>query len=437
MNQDNNNTSSFEDLSFQNNGNNVNINNNNLNNGNIVNNNEVPELLDVGGSNNQEPVMVQPVINNTPSVVEEVTTTNNIEPVIVQEEVVTPTISNPSSLNDVNKQEEISEPTIVSNVEPTIVQNNITSSPSGTSATDFNDNQSPLTPSTTSITDTVNMESSTPLLQPVVVQADSTQETNLEETKIPEFKPVTVSPNMNDGGIDSVNINSQPSMATINATPRDPIGIPTMKTMPSNDGSVPTKSETENLKRVEVEYKPPSKFKLVILILFFAGLIAFVMFLPEIKEYVEDFQNRGKKNETEKITTGRLKCSLKSNTKTLDKNYDLVFKFTDNKLEKTEFTITNKGDPTSDEKELDELESSCKILEKAAESLDGLYVKCSNKTGILTEVQNMDLKELDLEKLDSAFTEAGANNPEYKYQQDMDEIEKQMNASGYTCKREG
>ena len=134
-------------------------------------------------------------------------------------------------------------------------------------------------------------------------------------------------------------------------TPRDSIGIPNTNNplnMQAPKGGVPTVQDT---KKVQSEYKPPSKFKTFLLIIFFIGLIAFIMFLPEIKDYLEEFQNRGKTEENVKITTGKLKCNKKTNTKTLDKDYDLVFHFKDNKLEKTEFSITTRGDATSDEEE--------------------------------------------------------------------------------------
>ena len=138
----------------------------------------------------------------------------------------------------------------------------------------------------------------------------------------------------------------------------------------------------------------------------------------------------------EKITTGKLKCSLDKNTKTLDKNYSITFRFTDNELEKTEFSILTKGDATGDEEELNNLAATCKRLEQQASSVNGLYVKCTFTTGKLEEIQSFDLSVLNTEDLSAAFTEAGANRPEYQYKQDMDKIEQQMNASGYTCQRE-
>ena len=232
---------------------------------------------------------------------------------------------------------------------------------------------------------------------------------------------------------------SAPAPAPVNVAPRDNLGIPNNNQIDSNkETQIPARDAADSgAKKVEVEYKPPSKFKIFCLIVFLAAMLAFVIFLPDIKDYVEDFQNKNNNTPQDlKITTGKLKCSEKSNTEALDKDYDLVFHFTDNQLEKTEFSITTKGDATTDEEILDQLASTCKQLEKESESIDGLYVKCTLTTGKLEEIQSFDLSVLDPDKLDAAFSEAGGNNPEYQYKQDMDKIEQNMNASGYTCARE-
>ena len=258
----------------------------------------------------------------------------------------------------------------------------------------------------------------------------------VEIPKTSEVATAPVSPQVPNADIPVQGVTNNNITLDNMPTPRDSIGIPNTNNplnMQAPKGGVPT---VQDAKKVQSEYKPPSKFKTFLLIIFFIGLIAFIMFLPEIKDYLEEFQNRGKTEENVKITTGKLKCNKKTNTKTLDKDYDLVFHFKDNKLEKTEFSITTRGDATSDEEELNGLASTCKQLEKEAESLNGLYVKCTLTTGKLEEIQSFDLSILDTEKLDAAFSEAGGNNPEYQYQQDMDKIEQSMNASGYTCVRE-
>ena len=194
--------------------------------------------------------------------------------------------------------------------------------------------------------------------------------------------------------------------------------------------------EAEKLKTVEINYKPPSKAKTVLLILFFVGLIAFVIFLPDITTMIAKYKAGDLDYTPEEVTTGKLKCTLNTNTTNLDKDYDLTFSFTESKLERTYFVITTRGDATLDEATLDDLAHACKELENSSNSIEGFSVQCSYSDGKLVETQKYELESLDTEKVDAAFIEAGGNNPEYQYGQDIDLVERGMNASGYTCKRE-
>ena len=198
----------------------------------------------------------------------------------------------------------------------------------------------------------------------------------------------------------------------------------------------PNSAVNENLKKVEVNYTPPSKGKTVALILFFVFLIGFVIFLPNITTLINKFKSGNVEGGETVITTGRLVCEFDTNTTNLDKSYKLVFAFTDNKLDKLDYTITTKGDPSLDAKTLDELADRCKKLKSATGSVDGVTVSCDYSEGKLIERQAFVYVNLDADGLDAAYAEAGGTNPQYANGQDMDTIEKNMNASGYSCKRQ-
>ena len=54
---------------------------------------------------------------------------------------------------------------------------------------------------------------------------------------------------------------------------------------------------------------------------------------------------------------------------------------------------------------------------------------------MVVETQTLNYNTLNVEKVTSAYIEAGGVYPEFKKGQDIDGIEKNMNASGYTCER--
>ena len=193
----------------------------------------------------------------------------------------------------------------------------------------------------------------------------------------------------------------------------------------------------ENLQKVEIKnYTPPSKFKIFLLIVFFLLLIAFIMFLPDISSQIRIYMSGANEPvEKEVITTGKLICSLSTNTTDLDKEYEFEFSYTDSKLKTTKYVVYTRGDTTT-ETVLDELAEKCKTLKANTEEIEGVSVKCEYSDGKLMEKQIFELEKIDTEKLDAAFTEAGGLLPSYKYDQEIDGIEKNMKASNYSCERQ-
>lgn len=191
----------------------------------------------------------------------------------------------------------------------------------------------------------------------------------------------------------------------------------------------------EKLKKVEVNYTPPSTAKMVFTVFTFFMILGFVIFLPEITTAVNNYKASKGAIDDEVITTGRLECDLKSNTTNLDMSYSRVFKFTDSKLNEAEFVITTRGDITLDEATLNEMADKCKLLKDYTDDMSGVDVDCSHTEGKLTETQRFEYASIDVEELDAAFAEAGGTYPEFKNEQDIDIVEKNMNAAGYSCMR--
>ena len=215
----------------------------------------------------------------------------------------------------------------------------------------------------------------------------------------------------------------------------EPVTSPSITPQPQND---PNTILNENLKKVEIEnYTPPSKLKIAVLLIFFALLIGFIIFLPQISSMVRVYmsgQNQQPSKE-EVITTGRLVCSMNSNTTDLDKEYEFVFNFTDSKLKSTRYVANTRGDSTT-ESSLDTLAEKCNSLKESTSEIEGVSIKCTYTDGKLIESQSFDLETVDTEKLNAAFTEAGGILPSYSLDQDISEIERNMKASSYTCERQ-
>lgn len=230
-------------------------------------------------------------------------------------------------------------------------------------------------------------------------------------------------------------------------TTESPILEPTPIVMPTTEAPTPSVLTSppqvdnnamvnEDLKKVEIkDYTPPSRFKVFVLLLFFAGLVVFIIFLPQISSYIRNYGSDKYEKVDEVITTGKLICIMDTNTSDLDKEYEFDFSFVDSKLKRTKYIEYTRGDSTT-ELALDELAEKCKTLKEETSELEGVSIRCEYSDGKLTETQTFELETVDEEELNAAFTEAGGILPSYKYEQDIDDIEKNMKASGYTCERE-
>ena len=186
---------------------------------------------------------------------------------------------------------------------------------------------------------------------------------------------------------------------------------------------------------IKVEDNQVSNVKLFFTFLLMLVLGGTILFMPEISEFMRQRKEEEQNMLQPKITTGSLKCEHERNSDNFDLKFEYNFMFTDNKFKKLYYTSETRGDMNLDEKELEELNSECLLLKDTTATLAGIEVSCKLLGGTLTKTQTLDYAKIDVEQALSAYSEAGGIYPEYKYLQDMDGIEKNMKAAGYTCTR--
>ncbi|MBR1937276.1 MAG: hypothetical protein IJ842_06275 [Bacilli bacterium] len=184
------------------------------------------------------------------------------------------------------------------------------------------------------------------------------------------------------------------------------------------------------------EYKPPSKFKVFMMLFFFVLLIVFVLFLPDIQMMVQKYID-GQNMDDSKITSGKLECALNTSTNNLDKVYNDTFTFSDNKLLKASYEISTRGDSSEDEASLLEIYNTCQQLANDVSGVEGVTVNCSQLDDKIIERQFFELSVLDTSLIGSHFTEAGLTYPNFKYNEDMDKVESTMRQNGFNCQRRG
>lgn len=257
---------------------------------------------------------------------------------------------------------------------------------------------------------------------------------DVEETELLEFDTSSIVPVAPPVAM-APEVQTEPETEVLTEAPVE------VQTEPVTEAPVETQVEgvdgTVQLNEVEikVEDNQVSNVKLFFTFLLMLVLGGTILFMPEISEFMRQRKEEEQNMLQPKITTGSLKCEHERNSDNFDLKFEYNFMFTDNKFKKLYYTSETRGDMNLDEKELEELNSECLLLKDTTATLAGIEVSCKLLGGTLTKTQTLDYAKIDVEQALSAYSEAGGIYPEYKYLQDMDGIEKNMKAAGYTCTR--
>ena len=195
------------------------------------------------------------------------------------------------------------------------------------------------------------------------------------------------------------------------------------------------KKRKEREESEKYEPVPVSKGKYMLMIVFFIFMFALVYFLPNITNFVSIKKAEKEQKDAPIITTGLLTCKLDKSTDRFNINYTAQFNFSDSKLDKLTYVTSTRGDAVLDSDSLDDLMNKCRLLRDQVNSLDGIKVNCSQSDSVVVETQSFTYASINEDTVTSAYIEAGGVYPEFKNEQNIDTIEKNMNASGYTCER--
>jgi hypothetical protein len=192
----------------------------------------------------------------------------------------------------------------------------------------------------------------------------------------------------------------------------------------------------DKLKHVEVDYKPTSTWNTILLIGFFIFLVLFVYFLPEIQTTISNYRTGNIEKQVEEITTGKLVCTLESNTTNLTRNIERVFNYEDNQLKRATFTTVVRGDIVQDEAALDELNEQCQKVRDGVSLYDGVSIHCTYNAGQLEETEVFDYQVMPMDDITGAYLDAGASLLELEYNENIDQVMTLMRQGGFTCNKE-
>lgn len=297
---------------------------------------------------------------------------------------------------------------------------------------------------TTSVTPMPSTTNVTPaVVTPNVTATASNSVTSTPSTTTNVTSAVTT-PNVTATASNSVT----PTPSTTNVTPA--VVTPNVTTIASKSETSPsattfttTNTSTEKVSDTGKEVsdsdkksgKKTSNLKMYLSFIFLALLILMIVFLPEINSFVHDFFNKKESENTPSITSGHLICTLETNDSNFNYEYETDFSFKDSKLYKLTLTTKTVGDLNLDATDLSGLNASCQLLQFQTSKFDGVEVMCDLEGNTFTNTQTLDYEILNRDEVTTAYLEAGGIYPDYKYEENIDDIEKDMNAQNYSCAR--
>ena len=172
-----------------------------------------------------------------------------------------------------------------------------------------------------------------------------------------------------------------------------------------------------------------------ILFLFIIFLFAFVYYLPEISQYIEDYKKAKSGIEDGSMKSGTMTCTLtKDNKDNLSTIYETTFTYTKNKLKKTEQVTSYKlKDDATSTATLDESENECQELKSALTGVSGIEVSCSKTAVLQKTTQVIDYTKFNVEEVTTNIAEYKGFYPEFQLDQSVAGIRKNLEDAGYSC----
>ena len=245
--------------------------------------------------------------------------------------------------------------------------------------------------------------------------------------------PNNINQNVNTNQVS--NTNQVPNINTVSNTTSNSVNNKLTRKQLKEQKQLLKEQRKKQKQLMKEERRKNSNLKYYMTLFLFIAIFAMVYFLPNISSYFSKLKSERELANSAIITTGTLECNLKKYDKKFDYLYESIFTYKDNMLLKLSYKVTTKGDQTIDADELSLLNQNCNNLREHVNSLEGISVRCSLNNGVNINEEELRYSLIDVDKVTTAYLEAGGVYPNYKYNEDIDKVEKSMKASGYTCNR--
>lgn len=254
----------------------------------------------------------------------------------------------------------------------------------------------------------------TPVQQPVVNQAPQ-QVSSTPQTKVVKVEQVK---------------------EVVKEVPVAPVTNQSQTPPSANNGTVPPAQPEV---KTEVVVKPKSKiggiFSSLLLIAFIIFLFAFVYYLPQISQYIEDYKKQKSGVEDGSMKTGTMTCTYtRENNEDITTTYDITFSYVKNKLKKSEQVTSYKLiDSATSTATLEDSNKACQNLKTELVGVSGIDIDCSLTAVLQKTTQTIDYTSFNAKEVETNIAEFKGFYPEYQLDQSIAAIKSNLQDAGYKC----
>ena len=188
-------------------------------------------------------------------------------------------------------------------------------------------------------------------------------------------------------------------------------------------------NNTANVQNENNKQENGGCFKSFLAFVFLIGMILFVVFLPNITEFIESKKTKTDNTKENTVTTGTLICNKKNVKNDDDISYEMKMTFRDKKIINSKLTTEVQS---YDTQALVEKKTKCDAVSNIAKSIDGLETECRLNDTVYTVIEQYELSKIDTSKITS-YTEAGGTYPQFSYGKDIYDIKTTLVKEGYDC----
>lgn len=196
----------------------------------------------------------------------------------------------------------------------------------------------------------------------------------------------------------------------------------------SNVVNNPTNGDN-NISNINNKQENEGCFKSILAFIFLIGIILFVVFLPNITEFIDSKKTKQDNTKENNYTTGTLICTKKKVNNDDDIVYEMKMTFRNKKIINSKLTTEIQS---YDTQAMIEKKKKCDEATNISKSIDGLETECRLNDTVLTMIEKYELSKIDTSKI-TPYTEASGTYPQFKYGKDIYDIKTTLVKEGYNC----